>query len=59
MEIYNKEFWQAMDKLVSESELVIDRPKGSRHPRYPDIKYQVDYGYLNGTTSMGGIRKIF
>lgn len=47
-------FWQAIDKLVSESELVIDRPKGSRHPRYPDVVYQVDYGYLKGTTSMDG-----
>lgn len=48
------EFWQAIDKLVAESEMVIDRPKGSRHPRYPDIIYQVDYGYLKGTTSMDG-----
>lgn len=48
------EFWQAIDKLVAESELVIDRPKGSRHPRYPDIVYQVDYGYLKGTASMDG-----
>lgn len=48
------EFWQAIDKLVSESELVIDRPKGSRHPRYPDVIYQVDYGYLKGTASMDG-----
>jgi inorganic pyrophosphatase len=47
-------FWQALDKLVAESEMVIDRPKGSRHPRYPDIVYQVDYGYLKGTTSMDG-----
>ena len=47
-------FWQAIDKLVAESEMVIDRPKGSRHPRYPDIVYQVDYGYLKGTTSMDG-----
>jgi len=48
------EFWEAIDKLVAESEMVIDRPKGSRHPRYPDIVYQVDYGYLKGTTSMDG-----
>ena len=54
MNIYNKEFWKAIDKLVAESELVIDRPKGSRHPRYPDVVYQVDYGYLKGTTSIDG-----
>ncbi len=52
--VENKEFWQATDQLVAESEMVIDRPKGSRHPRYPDIVYQVDYGYLKGTTSMDG-----
>lgn len=50
----NTDFWKAIDKLISESELVIDRPKGSHHPRYPDIVYQVDYGYLKGTTSMDG-----
>ncbi len=54
MENYNEEFWQAIDKLIAESEMVIDRPKGSRHPRYLDIVYQVDYGYLKGTTSMDG-----
>ncbi|GEM_PF-357646 len=54
LSIFNNEFWQAIDKLISESELVIDRPKGSRHPRYPEIIYQVDYGYLKGTASMDG-----
>lgn len=54
MDIYNQEFWNAIDRLVAESELVIDRPKGSCHPRYPDIVYQVDYGYLKGTSSMDG-----
>jgi inorganic pyrophosphatase len=50
----NEEFWQALDKLVSKSEVVIDRPKGSRHPRYSDILYSVDYGYLKDTSSMDG-----
>lgn len=54
MGIYDKEFWQAIDELVTESELVIDRKKGSHHPRYPDVVYQVDYGYLKGTSSMDG-----
>ncbi len=39
-------FWKALERLVSESEIVIDRPKGSTHPRYADIVYSVDYGYL-------------
>lgn len=50
----NKEFWQAVDRLVSESEIVIDRPKGTAHPRYPDFIYRVDYGYLKNTSSMDG-----
>ncbi len=48
------EFWRMLDELVSRSELVIDRPKGSSHPRYPAIVYAVDYGYLKETTAMDG-----
>jgi inorganic pyrophosphatase len=50
-------FWIALDSLVQESEIVLDRPKGSHHPRYPEIVYPVDYGYLKNTSSMdcGGI----
>ena len=48
------DFWQALDRLAAESELVIDRPKGSAHPRYPDCIYPLDYGYLRGTASADG-----
>lgn len=53
----NKDFWTAIDKLVSNSKIVIDRPKGTAHPKYPDFIYKVDYGYLDNTSSMdnGGI----
>ena len=50
----NTEFWNALDSLVEQSEIVIDRPKGTAHPRYPDFIYKVDYGYLKNTTSMDG-----
>ena len=50
----NEAFWLALDQLVESSEIVIDRPKGSAHPRYPDIIYQLDYGYLKNTASMDG-----
>lgn len=46
MDKINDEFWNAIDELVSNSEIVIDRPKGSVHPRYTDFIYKVDYGYL-------------
>jgi inorganic pyrophosphatase len=54
MDYNNKEFWRVLDELVNSSEILIDRPKGSRHPRYPDMLYEVDYGYLKNTKSMDG-----
>ncbi len=50
----NAEFWQALDGLIAESQIVIDRPKGSAHPRFSDFIYPLDYGYVEGTTSMDG-----
>ena len=53
----NNDFWTAIDKLVGTSKIVIDRPKGTVHPKFPDFIYKVDYGYLSNTSSMdnGGI----
>ena len=48
------DFWQALDQLVATSQIVIDRPKGSRHPLYPDNIYPLDYGYLKDTTATDG-----
>jgi inorganic pyrophosphatase len=47
-------FWSLADELVAASDVVIDRPKGSRHPRMPDVEYPLDYGYLAQTTAMDG-----
>jgi len=47
-------FWTAIGALVHDSEIIIDRPKGSHHPSYPEITYPVDYGYLKNTTAMDG-----
>ncbi len=44
-------FWEYLDKLIEESEVVIDRPKGSSHPKYNSFVYPIDYGYIKGTTS--------
>lgn len=54
MDRYNADFWLALDELVNLSEIIIDRPKGTAHPKYPDSIYRVDYGYLKNTTSMDG-----
>ena len=50
----HEDFWKALDELVNTSEIVIDRPKGSTHPRFPNFIYRVDYGYLKNTASMDG-----
>ena len=54
MDGYHEDFWNALDELVNTSEIVIDRPKGSAHPGFPDFIYRVDYGYLKNTTSVDG-----
>jgi len=47
-------FWHKLDRLFAEHELIIDRPAGSRHPRYPEMVYPLDYGYLAGTQATDG-----
>ena len=51
MNMYNEDFWKALDKLIDTSEIIIDRPKGAAHPKYPEWIYKVDYGYSKNTTS--------
>jgi inorganic pyrophosphatase len=47
-------FWTAIQDLVATSEAVIDRPKGSRHPKVSEAIYPCDYGYLEGTRAADG-----
>jgi inorganic pyrophosphatase len=47
-------FWTLLQRLVAQHPIVIDRPRGSRHPRYPDFIYPLDYGYLKDTRSGDG-----
>ena len=54
MDTNNEDFWKALDELVNNSDIIIDRPKGTAHPKYPDFIYKVDYGYLKETSSMDG-----
>jgi len=53
MSLIQDGFWQAVDALIALSKIVIDRPKGTKHPRF-DFIYPLDYGYLEGTTSPDG-----
>ncbi len=50
----NEGFWAALDRLIEGARIIIDRPKGTRHPRFHAFVYPVDYGYIEGTTSMDG-----
>ena len=52
--MYTSEFWSALDRLVETSIIIIDRPKGSVHPKYSSCVYPLDYGYLEGTSAMDG-----
>lgn len=47
-------FWSILEQMTERCEIVIDRPKGSRHPVWKDLVYPLDYGYLAGTASMDG-----
>ncbi|MEH1844016.1 MAG: hypothetical protein V7L25_03125 [Nostoc sp.] len=48
------DFWFKLDQLVAASNLKVDRPKGTSHPRYPSFVYPLDYGYLKDTHSEDG-----
>ncbi|RMF80129.1 MAG: inorganic pyrophosphatase [Chloroflexi bacterium] len=50
----SQDFWGLIQELVNTSKVVIDRPKNSRHPDYPERSYPYDYGYLAGTMSPDG-----
>jgi inorganic pyrophosphatase len=47
-------FWRHLDALLDTHKLMIDRPAGSAHPRYPDFVYPHNYGYLEGTVAADG-----
>jgi len=50
----NATIWEAFERLLAENPIVIDRPKGQPHPRYPEAIYPLDYGYIEGVTSGDG-----
>ena len=34
--------------------VTVDRPLGSRHPRFPDVRYPINYGFIEGTRAGDG-----
>lgn len=51
---FDTSFWQSMGDLIASSRVIIDRPKSSHHPRYPEYIYPLDYGYLENTAASDG-----
>ena len=49
-----QDFWQLIDDMIASHEIIIDRKKGTPHPKYPNWIYEADYGYLKDTTSEDG-----
>lgn len=47
-------FWQEMTRLATSESIVIDRPKGKPHPRYAELIYPLDYGYVENTSAGDG-----
>jgi inorganic pyrophosphatase len=52
--ISNETFWGHLDRLVAESRVIIDVPKGTKNSRLQEGPLFVDYGYLEDTSSMEG-----
>ncbi|MDG2070288.1 MAG: hypothetical protein P8J55_00820 [Pseudomonadales bacterium] len=48
------DYWKALEAMLRKSKIVIDRPKGTSHPRYPDVVYPLGYGYLDNTVGGDG-----
>jgi inorganic pyrophosphatase len=47
-------FWQNLEQFFSSSQIVVDRPKHSIHPRQANLIYPLDYGFLQGTSAGDG-----
>lgn len=46
--------WQHWEALILDRGIVVDRPRGSSHPRYPAMVYPLDYGYIPNTVGGDG-----
>jgi inorganic pyrophosphatase len=53
-DVDDERFWAMADAMVRAHRIVIDRPRGTAHPRYPAVVYPLDYGYLEGTSALDG-----
>ncbi len=45
-------FWEHLDRLVSDCRIIVDNPRGTHDGGSDTVIFPVDYGYLEGTSSM-------
>jgi inorganic pyrophosphatase len=50
----NNDFWQTLEQQIRQNGITIDRPKEKAHPRFPDLIYPINYGYIPHTKSADG-----
>ena len=44
-----------MTSLIGKSfKVIVDRPLGSVHPNFPDLVYEINYGYIEGIIAADG-----
>ncbi len=43
--------WYRWEQLILTEGILLDRPRHTPHPRYPEIVYPMDYGFVCNTTS--------
>ena len=41
-------------KIGKTVRVIVDRPKGGRHPEHPDMIYPINYGYIEGIMAADG-----
>ena len=51
---FDESFWRTLQQVLSTHNVVIDRPRGTAHPRYPELIYPLDYGYVEGIKAVDG-----
>ena len=47
--------WAGWEAVIKRNGFTIERPYGTAHPRFPDIVYPIDYGYINDTLASDGV----
>ncbi|MES2619706.1 MAG: inorganic diphosphatase [Bacteroidota bacterium] len=47
-------YWDILEEFIRLNDIKVDREKGSAHPKFKNLIYPVDYGFIRNTKSMDG-----